>query len=299
MKNQIIDENFLSRLEAVSMYMSNPMRGYFGGTHRTKTYGNTVEFADFREYQLGDDIRRIDWNLYSRFEKYFIRLFVDEKQMHIQIFLDGSASMFKGDPGKAHFAMKTAAALAFLSVRNMDKTSVRLINDAAVETVGGLMTGKSAFYRSMAALDKVKFRGDADIGKAITTCMDPGKDDGLTVIISDFFTESDFKQAIDFLIYRKRQVLCIQILSPDEIDPSYSGKRQLLDSEASERADSRHMKMRITRNSIKIYKQALAEYQAELKSFCNARGVPFITCSSADTVESLVFGKLNEWEVVR
>jgi len=299
MKNSIIDENFLSRLEAVSMHMQNPMRGYFGGTHRTKSYGSTVEFADFREYALGDDIRRIDWNLYSRFEKYFIRLFVDEKQMHIQIFLDGSASMYKGDPDKAVYALRTAAALAYLSVRNMDKTSVRLVKGSNAETVGGVMSGKAAFYRSMSELDKTQFRGSADISQAIKTCLDPGYDDGLTVIISDFLSDSDYKKAIDFLLYRHRQVMLIQVLSPEEVEPKYNGRRQLLDSEAGDILDDRNMKMRITRASLKVYKQALNDYVQEIKGFCSSRGVPFFSVCSNEPVENLIFGRLNELEVVR
>jgi len=297
--NRIIDEAFLSRLEAVSMHMSNPMRGYFGGTHRTKSYGNTVEFADFREYQLGDDIRRIDWNLYSRFEKYFIRLFVDEKQMHIQVFLDGSASMYKGDAGKAHYAMRAAAGLAYLSIRNMDKTSVKFIQDDYAETIGGTMSGKAAFYRGMAELEACKFKGEAELDKAITKTLDPGYDDGLTIIISDFFTESDYKKAIDFLLFRRRQVMLIQVLSPEDIDPSYNGKRQLLDSESSDKLDDRNMKMRVTKNALKNYKLALEDYKQEIKSYCNSRGVPFFSVCSDETVESLIFGRLNEWEVVR
>jgi len=299
MKNRIIDDNFLSRLEAVSMYMKNPMRGYFGGTHKTKTYGNTVEFADFREYQLGDDIRRIDWNLYSRFEKHFIRLFIDEKQMHIQVFLDGSASMYKGDPGKAHFAMRVAAGLAYLSIRNMDKTSVRLIKEDYAENIGGKMNGKNAFFRGMGELEQIQFKGEANIDTAITKCLDPGYDDGLTILISDFFTESDYKKAVDYLLFRKRQVMLIQVLSPEEIDPGYGGKRQLLDSEAGDRLDGRNMKMRITKNALKNYKRALEDYKQEIKLYCNSRGVPFFSVSTDETVESLIFGKLNEWEVVR
>jgi len=299
MKNQIIDENFLSRLEAVSMHMKNPMRGYFGGTHRTKSYGSTVEFADFREYALGDDIRRIDWNLYSRFEKHFIRLFVDEKQMHIQIFLDGSASMYKGDPGKAIYAMKAAAALSFLSMRNMDKTSLRIMRGTNVEDIGGIMLGKAAFYRGMNELDKLQFKGDADLEKSITSCMNPGHDDGLTVIISDFFSETDFRKAIDFLLYRKRQVMLIQVLSPEEIDPDYSGRRQLMDSESEDILDEKNMKMRITRASIKTYKQALGDYIDEVKQFCSSRGVAFFSVNSDEPVERLIFGKLNELEMVR
>ena len=95
MKESFLNDQFFSRLETLSLNLRSNLAGYFGGQHLVTTYGQTVEFADFREYQLGDDIRRIDWNLYSRFEKYFLKLFTDERQMQVQIFLDCSASMGK------------------------------------------------------------------------------------------------------------------------------------------------------------------------------------------------------------
>ena len=88
MKITKLNDAFFSRLETMSLNLRSNLSGYFGGKHLVSTYGQTVEFADFREYQLGDDIRRIDWNLYSRFEKFFLRLFTDERQMNVQVFLD-------------------------------------------------------------------------------------------------------------------------------------------------------------------------------------------------------------------
>ena len=123
MKVSYLNDDFFSRLETLALNLRTDLSGFFGGKHLVKTYGQTVEFADYREYMLGDDIRRIDWNLYSRFEKYFLKLFTDERQMHVQIFLDCSASMGKVNPNKAAYAIGTAAALGFLSVHNMDKTS--------------------------------------------------------------------------------------------------------------------------------------------------------------------------------
>ncbi|MDR0426868.1 MAG: DUF58 domain-containing protein [Clostridiales bacterium] len=295
---RIIDEDFISRLEAVSLYMQIPMQGYFGGNHRTKTYGNTVEFADFRTYQLGDDIRRIDWNVYSRFEKYFIRLFVDEKQMHTQIFLDCSASMGKTDPDKGLYAMRVAAALAFLSVKNMDKTSLKRIRGNFAEDAGGLIVGKAAFYRAVGELEETVFAGTADLATAITH-TDSGADNGLTVIISDFLTESDWKKAVNYLLYRKRQVMLIQVLSPEELDPGYKGRVRMSDSEAEDVLDERNMKMRITRAEVETYRLALHDYLSDIKSFCAGRGVSFFSVRSDDPVEKLIFGKLNEAEAVR
>jgi uncharacterized protein (DUF58 family) len=299
MKNRIIDDDFLSRLEAVALYMQAPMQGYFGGNHRTRSYGNTVEFADFREYALGDDIRRIDWNLYSRFEKYFIRLFVDERQMHIQIFLDCSASMEKADSLKSVYAMRVAAALGFLSVRNMDKTSFRLIQGGFAEDLCGIITGKDAFFRAVGALEETQFKGTADIESAVTGCVNPGTNDGLTVIISDFLSDSNWKKAVDYLLYRHRQVMLIQVLSPDEIDPAYSGRIRLVDSEAEDALDERNMKMKITRSDFKAYKAALKDFLADMKGFCASRGVSFISARTDEPVERLIFEKLYETGTVK
>ena len=85
MKSTYLNDRFFSRLETLSLNLKSNLTGYFGGKHLVNTYGQTVEFADFREYQLGDDIRRIDWNLYSRFEKYFLKLFTDVSEINKKI----------------------------------------------------------------------------------------------------------------------------------------------------------------------------------------------------------------------
>ena len=129
MKYTYLDDKFFSRLETLSFNLKSNLSGYFGGKHLVNTYGQTVEFADYRDYQLGDDIRRIDWNLYSRFEKYFIKLFTDERQMQVQLFIDCSASMGKNKPEKSSYATAAAAALGYLAVHNMDKVSFHIMKE--------------------------------------------------------------------------------------------------------------------------------------------------------------------------
>ncbi len=299
MKKRIIDDEFISRLEALTIEMLAPMQGYFGGAHRTKTYGNTVEFADFREYQIGDDIRRIDWNLYSRFEKHFIRLFVDERQMHTQLFLDCSASMARQNPEKAAYAMRVVAALGYLSVRSMDKVSFRLMKGSYTEDLCGLVSGIAAYYNAMDQLERVTFSGDTDIQKAIANCENPGYSDGLTVIVSDFLTECDWKRAVDYLIYRRRQVMLIQVLSPEEMDPAYNGRIFLRDVESEDVTDERNMKMRITRSAFKAYREALRDYLNDMQHFCAKRGVEFVTARTDEPVERLIFGQLYEAGVIK
>ena len=289
---KVVSGDFINKLETVGLYMQASMEGWFGGRHRVNKYGNTVEFADFREYTFGDDLRRIDWNLYGRFEKHFINLFVDERQMFNQIFLDCSASMTKPDRRKAVYAMRAAAGIGFLSVKNMDKTSIKLIYGGFADDHCGIVTGKETFFQAAGGFEGLEFRDCADITEAVTSCRNLGLNDGLTVIISDFLTENDWKKAVDYLLYRKRQVMLIQILSPEDINPLYNGKVRLLDTEAENELDGRIMKMRITRAAYKAYMKALEDYTEEIKSFCTSRGVFFISASSGEPIEKLFFEKI-------
>jgi hypothetical protein len=299
MPKKIIDDEFIRAIEALALHTKASMQGFFGGNHRTRAYGQTVEFSDFREYALGDDIRRIDWNLYSRFEKHFVRLFVDERQMHIQIFLDCSASMSDEDGGKAAYALRLAAALGFLSVQSMDKVSYKLIRGGFAEDLCGTIVGKDAYFRGMGKLEEVKFGGTADIGQAVTTCENPGFNDGLTVIISDFMTESDWKKAVDYLVYRHRQVMLIQALSPEDAEPRYGGRIRLVDAEAAkDPLDLRHMKMKVTKSDLNVYRTALADYRAEMRAFCASRDATCFFARSDEKVEKLLFGTLAERGVV-
>lgn len=292
MKNSYINDGFFSRLETLALNLKADLRGFFGGKHLVRTYGQTVEFADYREYMLGDDIRRIDWNLYSRFEKFFLKLFTDERQMHVQIFLDCSASVGKENPRKGEYAVAVAAALGFLSVHNMDKVSFNLIKGDKAENPYGTIVGKTSFFRAISELENVKFEGDADLEKAITSCPNTGSSDGLTVIISDFFTKTDWKKAVDYLTYKKRQVLLVQLMTPDELEPVYDGRLNLIDAEAEDLTDSRNMKLRITRSLQIAYQEALKDFKADLKSFCVSRGAEFISIDTDKSIEKMLFGEL-------
>lgn len=291
MKNTYLNDRFFSRLEALAFNLKSNLTGYFGGKHLVTTYGQTVEFADYREYQLGDDIRRIDWNLYSRFEKYFLKLFTDERQMQVQIFLDCSASMGKVAPKKGAYAVAAAAAIGFLAVHNMDKVSINLMRGKQSENPFGTIVGKNAFYRAMSNLDNVGFVGETDIEACVASSPDTGTRNGLTVIISDFFTDSDWKKAVDYLTYKRRQVMLIQVLSPEEIDPSYNGRVHLIDAESESVDDNRNMKIRINASLLRAYEEALAGIKEDLRSYCAKRGADFISVSTAEPIERVLFSE--------
>ncbi len=296
---RIIDGNFIAMLESHDLHIDKPMDGLLGGNRRSRTYGSSVEFADFREYTAGDDLRRIDWNLYARFEKLFLRLFVDERQLHHRIYLDASASMDWGTPNKSHAALKIMAALGFLAVQAMDRVSFYTIHEDKCRDIYRTVVGREAFYRAADMLNDVKFYGESDLGKAFTAADELGNGDGISVIISDFLTDSDWKSAVDRLLYHKRDIYLIQVLSRDEITPELSGKVFLMDAEAPEEEDTRNYRHEVTRSAIKAYEEAFLFHQNELKAFCAARGVGFVTLSSNESIERMLFMKATEGGLIQ
>ena len=292
MKGFILNDAFFSRLETLALELRANLGGFFGGKHLVRTYGQTVEFADYREYMLGDDIRRIDWNLYSRFEKFFLKLFTDERQMHTQIFVDCSASMGKDMLEKAQYTVGVAAALGYLSVHNMDKVSFKLIKGDKAEDNFGTLVGKKAFFNAISALESLEFDGETDLYKAITSCPNIGSNDGLTVIISDFFTNSDWKKAVDYLCYKKKQILLIQIMTPEETDPSYSGRVNLIDVEAGGMEDPKNMRIKINRSNQLAYAEALKDMHEDMLSFCASREADFIRVCTDQPLEKMLFKEL-------
>ena len=292
MKGSYLNDAFFSRLESLSLALRADLAGFFGGKHLVKTYGQTVEFADYREYMLGDDIRRIDWNLYSRFEKFFLKLFTDERQMHTQVFIDCSASMGKDNPQKAAYTVGIAAALGYLSVHNMDKVSYKLIKGEKSEDPFGTIVGKRAFFKAVSQLEELTFEGESDLRSSVLNTQNTGNNDGLTVIISDFFTDSDWKSAVDYLCYKKRQVLLVQVMTPEEADPTYMGRVNLIDSESEDVADTKNMKIKIDRASQEAYVAAMRDMQEDLRSFCNSRGASYVSICTNQPIEKVLFKEL-------
>ncbi len=288
-KEKIIDGNFIALLESRDLCVRTPMSGFFGGNRRSDSYGSSVEFADYREYTRGDDIRRIDWNLYARFEKLFLKLFVDERQLHHRIYIDASASMDWGKPSKAHAALKLAAALGFLAVQAMDRVSFYALSGDKCRVISRNVFGREAFYAAADALNDVAFGGESMIGEAINSSEDIGRGDGLSVIISDFLTDNPWKSGVDRLVYNKRQVELVQVLSRDEVSPNLHGKVFMLDAEAVEEEDERNYRHEITRSAMKAYDEAFLYHQNMIRDFARSREAGFITFCSDESIERVLF----------
>lgn len=289
-----INEEFLQQVEQLQTLIKNNVSGLFGGNHQTRSYGSSCEFSDYRDYMAGDDITKIDWNAYARFEKLYLKLYADERQMHTRIYVDASKSMAFGKGRKHVQALRIAAALAYISIHDMDKASIYAIRDKKAEDVVVNLLGRDAFTTSIGALNGVEFEGDSFITDSVLTSK-VGYGDGLSVIISDFLTDNDYEGAIDYLVSKKRDVLCIQVLSKDELNPQASGKMHFFDSESSDKSYRKN----INKDIVRAYKAALEYATGRIHDYCAVRGAEYMLVPAEESVYKIFFDKLVSMGVLK
>ena len=289
-----INEEFLSQVELLQTLVKNNVAGQFGGNHKSKTYGSSCDFTDYREYMPGDDITKIDWNAYARFEKLYVKLYLDERQVHTRIYIDASRSMAYGKGKKDEQAIKIAAAIAYLSVCEMDKVSIYVIRENGLEEIISGMLGREAYFNNIGKLNDITFDGDSQITEAILPST-VGYGDGFSIIISDFLTDNDYETAIDHLSGKKRDVLCVQVLSNEELNPKIRGKMHLFDSENS----NNFYRKNINREILRAYKRALEYSTGRIRDYCMSRGGDYVLVSSQDSLNEIFFDKLITMGVVK
>ena len=294
MKKVVIDEFFLGQLEQLGTILKNNVAGMFGGNRRSKNLGSSCEFADYRDYMPGDDVTKIDWNAYARFDKLYQKLYFDERQMHTRIYIDVSRSMVHGSDDKAVAAIKLAAAFAYLSVSEMDKVSIYTIRGSSLEEIVGGMVGKDSYLYCINKLNEIEFDSDAKISEAIVPST-VGRGDGYSIIISDFLSDENFEAAIDRLAEQRRDILCVQILSREELNPQFRGKMHLFDSEDQ----SKFFRKKIDQDVIRAYKDALKYVTDRIKLYCESRGGQYILAPSYAELSEIFLDKFVNMGVIK
>ncbi|MCH5180509.1 MAG: DUF58 domain-containing protein [Erysipelotrichales bacterium] len=292
MKDLVVDEKFLEQIELLQLSINDVLQGRFGGNHKTKTYGSSVEFADYREYIPGDDISKIDWSVFARTENLFLKLFLDERQLHTRIYIDASASM--GFFSKGEKALELAASLAYLSIKYMDKVSIYYIQDNKIYGLLENVVGKDSFLNSIGKLNDITFKGSSDLSDAIVTSV-VGYGDGNSIIISDFLTDSNYDNVIDHLRGKRRDVLCLQVLAPEELNPSFRGKVILYDSENNQK----YYKNNINKSVVEAYQEALDYVTSRIRNYCQIRDANYLLVPSDRSLQDIFFKDLMSMEVVK
>jgi uncharacterized protein (DUF58 family) len=289
----LLDPKFLARLEQLELVSRKIFMGRMKGERRSKKKGQSVEFADYRNYVIGDDLRHLDWNLYARLDKLFIRLFMEEEDLHFYVLIDNSLSMDFGNPTKLQYAKQVAAALGFIGLVNMDRVVVEAFNDHLVQSMPAAR-GRRSVWRLMEFLEKLEPAGPSDLKHALRTFSLKCSGKGIVVLLSDFMDKGGYEEALRYIIARQLDIYVIHILSQEEIEPEIVGDLRLTDIEDEDVAE-----ITVSSPLLKRYKQNLAAYQAGLNEFLTRRGASYLFTSNQVPFERLVLTYLRKRGLVR
>lgn len=276
MESAIFDKGFFEKLNTLKMSLPMHLNQGMSGIRKSGAKGSSVEFSDFREYMLGDDIRRIDWNAYGRTDKLYIKQFMEEKEGRFQIFIDTSKSMCFGGIPKSTMALQVAGALSYIILNNLDRVYINEMKENSI-TQGKGVTGASAFPHILAALDRIAFDGKTTLNKTILSR--PVAVGGVSVIISDFLDKQGIEEAVKYLTYKKQTIALIQILSKEERQITYEGTVNILDVETGER-----VKITMSNATIKQYEEQLQRLQESLETLARKYGADYIFIQSDDSL---------------
>jgi len=280
----LLTPELLRRLEQFQLLAARRAKSSARGERRSRARGQSVEFADYRNYSHGDDFRYVDWNLYGRLEKLFVKLYEEERELPVRIFLDASESMTFGEPPKFDFGRQIAAAIGYVALCGFDRVSVFPFPDpaAASSNLELAVRGVSAGAAS----------GTANLNQALRRGALEARQAGVAVVLSDFLDPAGYEPGLGALIARGFQVSAVQILAPDELAPTTYGDLRLVDSETGGLQE-----VTFGRYRLKAYQQTVQNFIQRLREFCQPRGIHFFSVSSDTPLETLLLKQLREAEV--
>jgi uncharacterized protein (DUF58 family) len=284
----LLDPAFMARLDQLDVMSRKMLAGKMKGERRSKRRGQSVEFADYRNYVIGDDLRFIDWNIYARLDRLFLKLFLEEEDLALYVLLDVSKSCDYGNPNKAMYLKQVAAALAYIGLVNYNRVSVVAMADGVVAETGALR-GRRRVAQMIDFLQKLEPVGASHFTEACRQFALQHRQKGVCVVLSDFFIKEGFEAGLRYVAGGKYDLFCVQALSPQEIEPDLQGDLKLRDIEDDDMAE-----VSITQPLVKQYKSNLNAYCLALKDFCTRRGGTYLFTSTAVPFDTLVLNYLRE-----
>ena len=288
----VFDEAFLRQLDRLKVLMKQPVRGGLKGGRRSVKRGQSVEFADFRDYTLGDDLRQLDWNVFARLERLFVKLFVEEEDVTVTFLVDASPSMAFGRPEKLLFAKRAAAALGYIGLASEDRVVVASLSGRAARRQVALR-GSGRVFRLLQTLSGIQpVAGPTDLGAAARHAAAMLSGRGVVVLLSDLLDPAADRM-IRELAATGSELIVLHTLSPDELDPMLEGDLQLVDSETGEGLD-----VTVDLRTIDDYKERLAAWQQGFADLCTKRRASYVPMSTDLPLADLVFAELRRRRVV-
>jgi uncharacterized protein (DUF58 family) len=303
----LFDGPFLRRLEALSLVVRQSRAGQWQGERRSLKRGQSVEFADYRNYVPGDDFRLVDWNAYGRLERFFLKLFVEEEEQIVHLLIDTSRSMdwpsaaLNPDLNKLTYARRAAAAVGYISLAGLDRVTIAGVNTALSHHFPP-HRGRHQAFALFDFLTGLTATGPTQLDQALGQYAAQARQPGPLLIFSDLLDASTGSSAaqppwasgLNALLARRFEISLIHILSPDEVEPSLTGDLRLLDSETG-----RPVEITADYEALTRYKAGLAAWQAELREWCTRRSVAYVPVTTDVPFEQFIFTFLRQRGILK
>lgn len=289
--DQLLDSGLMSKLDQVDILSRKIFAGKLQGERRSKKRGVSVEFADYRHYAHGDDLRFVDWNIYARLDKLFLKLFIEEEDLSLLIAIDSSASMNWGNPNKFVFCQRLAMALGYIGLANHNRVTLYGFDSTGVRPLPNLRGRRRTQEMGRWLLD-LEAGGASQFDQAMRSIALARQGKGVMVILSDFMFKEGYERGLRYLSGGGYDTFCLQILAPEEVDPAkhgMAGDLRLTDIEDEDVAE-----VTVSAALLKRYKENLNAYCGKLRDFCVRRGIMHLTIDSSTDMTTLLMDYLRK-----
>ncbi len=291
-----LQPDFLKRLERLRLVAKRLSRSGFHGEHPSSKKGLSIEFSDYRTYQRGDDLRYVDWNVYRRLDRLFVKIFTAEEEMNVYLFLDASGSMAEGKPPKIEYAKSIAAALGYIGLKNLDKVGGMAFSSRAASQISPLMLGRGSqqILGLFRFLESLGCHGETKLEAAVKNFSLLFPRPGLVVFLSDLFDPEGWRAGLEELVKKRHQLVVVQILDDAEMRPAGWGDLSLTDVE-----NGRERKVFLDADLAQSFDRELKNYLDEIQSFCSTRQIDYLRATTATPFEQFVLDALRRVRSVR
>jgi uncharacterized protein (DUF58 family) len=291
--NSLLPPDLLAQLERLELVTRKVFRGRMKGERRSKRKGQSVEFADFRSYVPGDDLRSIDWNLYARLDKLIVKLFLEEEDLHFYVLIDDSRSMDFGEPTKLEYAKQLAAALGFVGLVRTDRVRIETLSQN-LRQHGPVLRGRRSVWRMLDQLNAIEAGESVSLAEGVKNFCLRNTGRGVVVLVSDLMDKSGYEAGLRYLVSQRMDAYVIHLLSQEEIDPDVKGDLKLVDCEDEDIAE-----ITVSAPLLARYKSTLQAFTGGAQEFCSRRGMNYLLANNQTPVKDLISNYLRRRGLVR
>jgi uncharacterized protein (DUF58 family) len=304
-RDELFDREFLRKLEYLSFISRRIYRGDTRGSHVSPRRGTSLDFADFRTYQPGDDFRTIDWSIFGRLDRLFVRLYAEEEDLSVHVLLDASASMSFGSPPKIDYARRLAAALGYVGIGSLDRVGVTTF----AAGLGGALAprrGRGQLFHLLEYLSRVQTVGGTDISRSLEDYAMRSRSPGLAIVITDLLDQpvqsaatasasptlhrlDSYKRGLRALLFHDFDVVLVHVLDRAEISPAEEGALRLTDMETGQA-----LAVNVDKALLAAYRRRLAAFFTEVEEFCLKNRIEYLRAGTIVPFEEVVLKYLRQ-----